>query len=262
MEKIILLVAVLMVSIVLISSQTDCHDAFSCAGLSISSGSIINCYGYFSCTNTTITTTTWTRCAGSYACYNTKSLRFIGAIITRGPECRGLYACASSDNIITNGDIQCHGELSCYDSKITITTSSGGEIECGGSRSCQSSIISGRDNTDHYLYGSLSALNATFMKYNGTDDIYYDFYGGYSGYNATILCNNTATCDITCWGNGCNGLTAQCIGGINTTTSDCQIVVDCDDAEKSDLCPNGTYIVVLFCFFFLLLLSIMLFSVI
>ena len=108
-------------------------------------------------------------------------------------------------------------------------------MECGGARSCSSSdvYIEGNDTTI-YLSGSLSAANTVFTVDRDGSGAHFIFNGGYSGYNATIICQRDNICTIDCWGNGCNQLTAEC--GVNDT---CLIIPNCDNAEKSDFCPNG-----------------------
>ena len=109
-----------------------------------------------------------------------------------------------------------------------------GSITCTADRSCMNAIIYGDKYRDHELYGNLATMNATlYSPVNGTS-VYY-FYGAYSGYNTTIICDNHASCHIYCDGTGCNQLEMYCEGD----GPGCNVTVDCDYAQKSDLCPDG-----------------------
>ena len=76
-------------------------------------------------------------------------------------------------------------------------------------------------------------MNSFFV--SGSSFVEFYFRGSQSGYNATVICGDGHQCYIFCDGNGCNGLNVECNG--------CILSIDCDDAELSDICPDG-----MFCF--------------
>ena len=80
------------------------------------------------------------------------------------------------------------------------------------------------------MYGHLSGLNTQFT--SGDASVTYFFYGSQSGYNTTITCGNGHSCQIYCYGNGCNGLSASCDGS-------CSLTYHCSQAEQSDVCSDG-----------------------
>lgn len=79
------------------------------------------------------------------------------------------------------------------------------------------------------VYGYFGARNATFNVSSPTAQ--FKFCGFYAGSEATVNCGATSTCNITCCGNGCNGLTLNCA---NNNINECIV----DESTNID-CPNG-----------------------
>ena len=222
-----------------VNGHVDCLDAYSCYGDIIpASSGVTNCYGTFSCANATLVNTgNYIRCGASHACYGMNVLKYNGSSTSRGIECRGLQSCANNDVMVTTGYIQCYSEQACSNSIINYNQS-GGYLHCMGDRSCWNTILYGNSNQDDMFYANLAGLNSTL--YSGTNgiDINYYLYGGYSGYNSTIICQQGSYCNIHCFGTGCNQATTYCQGDSNS----CNITIDCEYAQKSQMCPNGKYV--------------------
>ena len=203
-----------------VTSLAECHDAYSCA-LAYISTSRIECYGYHSCHQASLQTTSTIWCIGGYSCFGaTRVYSSDGSV-----QCYGLGSCAMIESIGNiNEPLYCGAQLACYQSNIHAQS-----IWCAAERSCANSIA----YIERYvwIYGYLGAQNSTFYSTDSSSDYY--FYGPYSGNNATIICGNNHTCSVHCYNNGCNILSLVCNGT-------CNFVISCDDeAEKSDVCPNG-----------------------
>ena len=110
-------------------SSVACPGPYQCAGRDIvslgrESRETISCYGYRSCVNTSIIAYnyTQTRCSGSYACHKARSLSQLSPNPTSF-DCSGLFSCAEVGNMYNlAGSIGCTGELSCYQSNITVNS--------------------------------------------------------------------------------------------------------------------------------------------
>lgn len=88
------------------------------------------------------------------------------------------------------------------------------------------------NNTVSLFYGHLAAQNSIFTSANDSIFNSYRFYGSDSGNNVIITCGINETCTIECYSNSCsNNFTIIC--------NDCILTVDCQNAQKSDICPNG-----------------------
>ena len=229
--------------IIAITAQfTDCNSVTECASDTITTTNIVKCFGYLSCLNASITSSSHISCDASYSCYNARLINYNGTANDGLIECVGLYSCMGADSITTSADINCHGESSCSNTNIIIDSNGSSEINCQGSRSFASTTVTiNGSGTQFKMESSLSGSNSVFKVEDDVIDVYFEFYGGYSGYNATIIGGNSSVVNITCWGNGCNELTARCINN-DTNDTNCQINVDCTSAEQSDLCPDGTYV--------------------
>ena len=201
-----------------------CGEAYECVSQELNSSSIY-CKGAGSCMfSPLIISGSSTQCIGAYACFGTNMIN------SSGIYCKGLYGCAYVSSLEDSTYIQCDGELSCSNiDKIELNS----RLYCRSHRSCSNSIIeTGETDVDAYFYGHLSGYNSTIYSSNngGTIDI---FFGGISsGKNAKIICGNGDTCNVECYGNACNQLTAIC----KNCTS---LSFDCENAQKSSLCPQG-----------------------
>lgn len=203
-----------------------CYDDYSCA-LSTLSGQPY-CYGYHSCTEADINIQNVILCYGSYSCYKATRIRQPSSS-HYNIQCYGLFSCAEVSNIyIQDGTLHCHGELSCYNSTITILED---HLNCNGNHACKSATVYSRNN--NYIYGHAAAKDAIF--YSQDTSVLYHFYGRASGDDATIYCGSGATCYIYCYQDACNNLELSCYNGEGT----CTFSVDCTYAEESDNCPDG-----------------------
>ena len=227
------------------ATTVECDDNYECAYESIDNGGSygeIECYGDHSCfADESIETDSsgYIECHGAYSCANSDSI-YQASASTELVQCYGLYSCSNIKTQLKNigYNIQCYGEKSCSNvTQIYVMSSSGettGDLECDGDKSCSHvSSIYFKDtlHADGHLsmYNSIIRNTNSYSKYTA----YFNFYGAFSGYNGKILCKSSDTCKITCVGNGCNNLTAQC------SSSSCTIDIDCDSSEMNQLCPNG-----------------------
>ena len=184
-------------------STYECHDAYECAFDTISdsttSGSNIECYGYHSCTQaTTIVSTAgaYIYCYGGYSCAEAGSIEHTGTTYSSHIYCRGSFSCAYVDDIYNEyGHIDCSGELACAESTIVTDTDA---IYCYGGRSCYGSDLT--SSNDFYLHGSLAAQNAIIRSGDSIVILYVHGYDATNG--AKLIC--TATCNVYCYGGGCN----------------------------------------------------------
>ena len=208
-----------------------CLDAYECAFDSISETGTtgLNCFGYYSCGRATLLESPGQSpiyCFGSYSCYKARVIQHTSLAYSRYITCYSLYSCAMVNHIYNeNGPVVCYGELSCFQSKIFVIQDN---LSCAGVRSCAQIVAV--TNNNNWFGGYLSAQNATF--YSNNSFVNYYFRGSKSGYDATIICNNNHTCNIECNTDACNNLKLKCNGN-------CTFIINCDFAEKSDICPNG-----------------------
>ena len=158
-------------------------------------------------------------CYGSYSCFKANIIanRYQYYII----YCYGLSSCAMIGSMYARG-VYCSGELSCYGSNISTNI-----LNCYGDQSCANTVAYIED----VFVGSTSgARNSIFYS---TKSGTYHFDGPQSGDNTTIICGNDHACTIHCDNSGCNNLSLICDGS-------CNLIILCsDDAEKSDICPDG-----------------------
>ena len=213
------------------NGQLTCNNAYSCYNGNYTLTGRVRCYGSFSCAEGTLLSTNYISCSGSHACVNMSLLQHAGGG-SRGIECRGLESCANIKKMITSGYIQCGAEQACSNSMINYTDTAYNYLDCSGDRSCWNVVSQGGTDREHYLYANLAALNATLYSGINTSDVNYYFYGGYSGYNATIICQEDTSCNVVCNGTSCNQASLCCENG-------CNVTIDCDYAQKSEICPNG-----------------------
>ena len=178
-------------------SAQDCTTELECAGSTFSGNEEIRCHAYKSCIGADIYSgSELTMCHGSYSCYESSLLSSTDIV-----ECFGLMSCAKS-NIIAN-DIDCYGELSCFQTNISSFNNDNTlEIVCGGDHACYNSTII--NATIVNSYGRLSLRNSTIISGINHMNIY--IYGFYSGLNSTVICENGNNCTIYCRNTGCNGM--------------------------------------------------------
>ena len=229
--------ALLVVHFVTLHNALSCHTGYSCASTSINETSSIECYGYFSCAYATlIDSTGFFYCYGAYSCYQALLIqhteeRRVGG---RNIICNGLYSCAMVNYIHNfDGNLACGGELSCFQSNISLIDSDA-RLLCYGDRSCAQTSVETQGL--NFFYGHLSGQNA--MLYSQDVSVTYNFYGANSGDGATIFCGNGHTCIVECYSNACNNLNLTCMDGIGT----CTFSVDCQGAEFSVNCPDGYHV--------------------
>ena len=182
----------------------------------------------------------WIECYGAYSCYKAQSLLSVSSSSSGYVWCWGLSSCAKAGIILTKyGGIECSGERSCAETTMINLQEVYG-IYCRGDSACAHSTIISVGY--HTMDSNLAAFNTTFIANDtyATDENQYLFFGFQSGYNATIICNNHEYgCNVECYGNGCVGLTLECVNG--TGTDDCPMFeVDCDYAQYDEIiCPDG-----------------------
>ena len=203
------------------SQATECNDAYSCQASTISASADVYCNGYRSCDDADISTSSGIYCHGSYSCFGVTT-----DDLNSDLRCWGLFSCAYADSLKFGGHGECHGEYSCYSSTIYQSSSSNG-VGCGGLRSCAESII--YFNKAVKFSGLLSGANTTLISTLTGATI--TFHGHYSGIGATVICSSGHVCNIECIMNGCNGVTLVSNGTFSVTCN--------DNAEQSDICPNG-----------------------
>lgn len=223
------------------SADRQCNDAYECSTtrvnfttLIIANQTSIHCYGDHSCFKSPSISNTDVNieCSGSFACANSTSviLNSLDTTITADINCDGLFSCAFVENLFNfEDDIDCDAELSCFGSVL----GANGILSCNGDRSCANTHFTlGDSNPDEVVFaGYLSAQNA--LLYEDKYSIIYHFFGANSGDGAEILCANGIGCEIYCYGNACSNIKSiECDGS-------CEITVECNNAEKSDICPDG-----------------------
>eukprot|EP01084_Bolivina_argentea_P036748 67954_1 len=176
-------------SLINCNTPTDCTTAINVAegvflkgyqsgkltGSITTSGSAeIKCWGSQSCIVTPLS---------GYNLYarGTQSAYNSSLIIARDwVSCEGSNACSYS-NIQAGSDVMCKGDQACSHSTISLTIS--------GAK------INGR--------GAYSLKNSTI---HSIDGIIVNLYGYHSGFGARILCQNSHSCTINCYGNSCDYL--------------------------------------------------------
>ena len=215
---------------------------YACYKQAINSSAELNCRGFFSCAASPLILNFQGKiqCEGAYSCYNSQNILQTSTVSGVNVNCGGLYSCANVGNItVEAGDVNCYGELSCSSSELIVSVDH--VVNCHGDHSCANSIIHGAKTVT--VYGSLGASNATF--YSDNTNTQYNFYSSQSGYNATIVCNDSDTCVVYCYDDGCNNLTI--IG---------EFTVHCDYSQNNTICPNGKLnvfdygsVFLFFCFF-------------
>ena len=215
------------------NAQTQCHLEEECIFATLSSSTDdIECYGYRSCEQASSITSTngaYIWCDGAYSCYKALIIQTTSTSDVATLNCRGLFSCAFVQSIsIANGNVNCRSEQSCINSMLTLSPDR--YILCTGYRSCANTIAT---SGTFILHGSLSSINATF--YSNAATTTYQFWGFESGYNSTVICNDSHTCIIECYGNGCADVTLQC-----ATSGMCTFMVDCQFAQFDEInCPVG-----------------------
>ena len=216
----------------------DCFNSYQCAFDSMSAYQT-NCYGDHSCIGTTISINAVENiyCNGAFSCTNAD---YVGVTVTGSTtsiNCRGLFSCAYVNNPgidCERGYIFCNGELSCYQSIIFAEHTFDVTVYCEGDRACAESLIKLRNTLE--IRGNLAVANSIIdATYDSGTTKTIVFQGGsFAGYNATIICGDGMTCDITCYGNSCNNLNVTC-----QTEGGCTINKDCDYSEYNEFCGDG-----------------------
>ena len=217
----------------ILSQNIDCDEAFSCSNQYLYKDSY-DCNGFGSCYNAAMnrSSMTYINCYGAYSCYTAN----ISTAYVQQIWCFGLYSCGS----ISNGNFWfqhalCYGELSCAGSTLSMYEFSV-SMDCYGSRSCMNSRVPDIELLFVNIFGHMGGAYTSFER--GFEDTGFpfleiDFQAAFSGRGAVITESATSyshDTSIVCWGNSCNDL----ILGPNVTAS-----IDCSDAEKSVICPNG-----------------------
>ena len=214
----------------------------------------IECYGSHSCANVGTIEIAQTvdiniECRGAFSCVNTDNIKSALSAISydsNGLRCTGLFSCAFVSLInMFEGFIDCSGELSCYQSIIIMDSSASDQessLTCNGFKSCSETTIYiiGTYNTID-MNGYAAAQNSLFITNgsginvgNNESFVYVDveFDGAMSGKNATFICNTGDVCEIECNSDACNELNVICNNCRNLT-------IDCQRAQKSDVCNKG-----------------------
>lgn len=198
--------------------------------------SSVQCYGYQSCRDSTLIETIENHifCRGSYSCYNSDTIRYTGSDVEKNVYCYGLNACSNTNSIASaKGDIRCSAEQACVNTQLNASIN----VQCLAYRSCQTSNVTGLSVIR--LNGVFSGLNSIF--YSGDDseitDVDFEMSAFDGGYNTTIVCNENDTCNILCYGSSCNDLNLIC-------DTNCNMNINCINAQQSDNCPNGMCIFV------------------
>ena len=157
---------------------------------------------------------------GSFSCYNASIINSIGPYVS----CHGLFSCANINSqqlLLLSGDLYVYGELALYKTNATIVQ---GYVQCFGYESCHESIITlgpGGDTSSKYISmeSYLAGSNSTLISIaNGTRFI---FKATASGHGTTVFCASDQTCNIECYGNGCDNITLRCLDGLNNTNNSC-----------------------------------------
>ena len=222
-----------------VDGQLFCDGSQSCmrlqglsgSGSSASVGINAFCRSFYSCASADINTENDIFCEGSGSCASAE------LDIDRDTYCDGRRSCIFA-NIDTSNDVYCRADEACYAAHID----AGGDVYCRNENSCSNaeinvggSIIRRRaatrrlqqsDEQNVYVYGYRGASNAYFIVSGGSTIVNFFFYGYEAGEDSVIECKS-ATCNLFCHGNGCNGLTFTCTGNCN---------VECDESMNID-CP-------------------------
>lgn len=253
-QNTMLLLIVLLISTCTGLSQTsNCNDSYSCA-FSETIQDNTKCRGYYSCAfSEKMIVDTLIDCDGALSCYNLSSI-IINATAIDYPvdlNCDGLFSCANNDNIqvsatnisyspIAKRNINCNGELSCFDSKIFILANHENLfINCFGDRSCAQTFfwIAESGFGSYFKFnGYLAAQNSVVFV---NTSVTFDFLGRSSGQNTTIICHSRSPQEyvyhqifIDCHSNACDGLKLYQNEG-------CRFLTSCYSATKSNVCPDG-----------------------
>eukprot|EP01084_Bolivina_argentea_P152361 265801_1 len=193
----------------LLGQNQFCDNAYECVGTQwrlAESGENIYGRGYKSLSgiNTSINGGGPVYCAGAFAC---RQISFI--LSGRGVSCTGSHSCA---NIVASSNyIDCTGANACENSNI-ITSNS---IHCNGDQSCIHSNIT---SANVYAQGAYSLYGAIIYTSN---EVYLD--GFQTGYGSTIKCIPGNTCNIYCYGNGCQ------MALVCPENSNCNIILNNND---------------------------------
>eukprot|EP01084_Bolivina_argentea_P057464 104993_1 len=154
-------------------------------------GDYVYCSGAFACTQISkIFCSNWLVCDGSHSCGNIAASSYIKSLSYI--FCWGANACEHSNMIASNGYIVCGGDQSCIHSNITSPT-----VSAPGAYS---------------LYGaSIYISNEVYLS------------GFQAGYGSTIKCTSGNTCNIYCFGNGCE------MALVCPENSNCNIILNNND---------------------------------
>eukprot|EP01084_Bolivina_argentea_P035398 65661_1 len=163
---------------------------------------------------------------GVVCCRGQGSCRYISNISIqtashRALICSGISSCRESGIHAINGAVICEGFVSCW--KSTITSNN---VICEAHGSCwESNIVSDGNASNIYCFGSCARSTISIAN-SGNANIY--FFGAFSGQQASINCDEGASCSIFCVGDkSCKDITLQGIG---------KYIVYCDYGDDTD-CP-------------------------
>ena len=222
------------------TTSSVCSAAYSCEFSEKISPS--ECSGYYGCAYSKLVETSSVKCSGSFSCYGVSMINMTTPNTNSSNNfyltCSGLYSCANVSSIghyspqfTSLGVVKCDGELSCFASSLTLTSSS---LSCSGDRSCLNCNATLNSVTVEAV-GYLSTANSVFKISQGETSV--KFIGMESGKNTTVICSGTNTnCTISCYNNACNEL--RLIYDKNDCNN-CQFHIDCRYAFNSDVCPDG-----------------------
>ena len=216
---------------------------------------LIDCTKYESCFNTTIHFNDTLYCDGAQSCidcnidagnlgcegFGTCSGDKSTIYITNNTWCDGANSC-SQGNITSDGQILCDGYNTCSNGNVQLTSYLNPLWQCPSTHSCSKSVFKSDTSYSHsyvmntrfirmYFYGVFNGYNTTI--YNNGNDIYILSKGYYSLYGLTLYCTSIdSICIVSCYGNGCVGLTLICGDSVLT----CQY--KCNDKE----CESYTHL--------------------
>eukprot|EP01084_Bolivina_argentea_P057462 104990_1 len=202
----------------LLGRKQYCNNAYECVGtqwiLSISQTIYGSGYKSLSGINTSVNNPgDYVYCSGAFAC---TQISFILSNNNNdnGIDCRGSHSCANiagSSYIKAQSYIFCYGANSCENSNIKAQS----YILCYGDQSCiHSNITSPTVSAPgaYSLYGaSIYISNEVYLS------------GFQAGYGSTIKCTSGNTCNIYCFGNGCE------MALVCPENSNCNIILNNND---------------------------------
>eukprot|EP01084_Bolivina_argentea_P276933 472637_1 len=196
----------------LLGQSHFCNNAYECVGTqwTFSSSQDIYGSGYKSLSgiNTSVNGGDYVRCYGAFSC---SQMLFL--LIDNHIYCHGSHSCAdiAGSSYIKAQYIYCYGANACQHSNIT----SNSEVHCDGDQSCIHSNITSpivRAYGAYSLYGSIIYIS---------NKVY--LLGYQTAFGSTIKCTLGNTCNIYCYGNGCQ------MALICPKTSNCNIILNNND---------------------------------